>query len=56
MILIAACGALALTYSRARTSPEALLTAIHAAGITIRDVRTEEPDLEDVFVALTHRD
>ena len=30
--------------------------ALAGAGIGIRDVRTEEPDLEDVFVALTHKD
>jgi ABC-2 type transport system ATP-binding protein len=32
---------------------EALLSAVHCAGITIRDVATEEPDLEDVFLELT---
>ncbi|MEM7489817.1 MAG: ABC transporter ATP-binding protein [Pseudomonadota bacterium] len=47
-------GALALTYSRGKVSAERLLAAIHAAGIAIRDVRTEEADLEDVFVSLTH--
>jgi len=46
-------GTLAFTYSRTRTAPGAILDAIRAAGITIRDVRTEEPDLEDVFLALT---
>ncbi|UWQ21930.1 ABC transporter ATP-binding protein [Jannaschia sp. W003] len=49
-------GALAFTYSRARASVEAILAAVHAGGVEVRDVRTEEPDLEDVFVALTHRD
>ncbi|WP_298436950.1 ABC transporter ATP-binding protein [uncultured Jannaschia sp.] len=49
-------GALALTYNRGRVSAEQLLSAVHAAGITIRDVRTEEADLEDVFVSLTHKD
>ena len=49
-------GALAMTYSRAKVGPQQLLDAIHRAGIAIRDVRTEEPDLEDVFVALTHKD
>ena len=47
-------GAIALTYRRGKVSAERLLAAVHAAGITIRDVRTEEPDLEDVFVSLTH--
>ena len=49
-------GSIALTYSRARIGAEQLLDAVHRAGISIRDVRTEEADLEDVFVALTHRD
>ncbi|WP_371155509.1 ABC transporter ATP-binding protein [Jannaschia sp. 2305UL9-9] len=49
-------GSLALTYNRARVSAEQLLAAVHAAGISIRDVRTEEADLEDVFVSLTHSD
>ena len=49
-------GAVAMTYSRATTGPERLIEAVHGAGLAIRDIRTEEPDLEDVFVALTHRD
>ncbi|MEM8789338.1 MAG: ABC transporter ATP-binding protein [Pseudomonadota bacterium] len=48
-------GALAFTYRRGRTSPEAVLDAVRAAGIHIRDVATEEADLEDVFVSLTSR-
>ncbi|QBF29842.1 ABC transporter ATP-binding protein [Thalassococcus sp. S3] len=46
-------GTLALTYHRQKTSAETVLDAVRAAGITIRDVKTEEPDLEDVFLALT---
>ncbi len=46
-------GALALTYSRSAHRVADLLAALSRAGITIRDVATEEPDLEDVFVALT---
>ena len=46
-------GALAFSYNRAATPAEAVLAAVRDAGITIRDVRTEEPDLEDVFLALT---
>ncbi|WP_308918116.1 ABC transporter ATP-binding protein [Jannaschia sp. LMIT008] len=49
-------GSIALTYMRGRTGPEQLIDAVHRAGITIRDVRTEEASLEDVFVSLTHRD
>lgn len=49
-------GALAITYRRSETTAEAILRAVAEAGISIRDVATEEPDLEDVFVALTSRD
>jgi ABC-2 type transport system ATP-binding protein len=47
-------GALAFTYRRGTVSADRVLAAVHAAGISIRDVRTEEADLEDVFVSLTH--
>ena len=46
-------GAIALTYRRGETRAEAVLDAVRAAGITIRDVRTEDPDLQDVFLSLT---
>jgi ABC-2 type transport system ATP-binding protein len=32
---------------------EALIAALHRAGVSIRDIATEEPDLEDVFLDLT---
>ena len=48
-------GALALNYETRRTKAEAVLEAVRAAGISIRDVRTEEPDLQDVFLTLTRR-
>ena len=35
------------------TATAAVLEAVRAAGISIRDVKTEEADLEDVFLALT---
>lgn len=44
---------LALSYRKGKVNMEALLGAVHDAGITIRDVATEEPDLEDVFLELT---
>jgi len=31
-----------------------VLAAVRAAGVHIKDLRTEEPDLEDVFVSLTY--
>lgn len=46
-------GSLALTYRSTRTSAQDVLNAVQSAGIRIRDLRTEEPDLEDVFLALT---
>lgn len=49
-------GALVLNYRRSVTGAEALLDAVRTAGIRIRDVATEEPDLEDVFVSLTGGD
>ena len=48
-------GALAFTYRRSRTSPDDVLAALRNAGIRIRDVATEEADLEDVFLDLTRR-
>ncbi|MEX0301079.1 MAG: ABC transporter ATP-binding protein [Leisingera sp.] len=46
-------GAVALRYRSRVTSAEDVLGAVHAAGISIRDVKTEEADLEDVFLSLT---
>jgi len=46
-------GALAITYRTSQTPAEAVLEAVRNAGITIRDVKTEQADLEDVFLDLT---
>lgn len=46
-------GAVVLRYRSQATSAEDVLAAVHAAGISIRDVKTEEADLEDVFLSLT---
>jgi ABC-2 type transport system ATP-binding protein len=46
-------GALAFSYRRSQTSPGDILEAVRDAGIRIRDVATEEADLEDVFLDLT---
>ncbi|MFW8594002.1 ATP-binding cassette domain-containing protein [Cribrihabitans neustonicus] len=46
-------GAVVLRYHSQQTSAEEVLAAVRAAGISIRDVKTEEADLEDVFLALT---
>ncbi len=46
-------GALAITYRSSEMDIEALLGKVRAAGVGISDLSTEEPDLEEVFVALT---
>ncbi|MCB1333812.1 MAG: ABC transporter ATP-binding protein [Roseivivax sp.] len=46
-------GTLAVSYRARQTSAEAVLEATRAAGIRIRDVKTEQADLEDVFLSLT---
>jgi ABC-2 type transport system ATP-binding protein len=46
-------GWLAVTYRSADISVEALLERFRAAGVSIRDIAIHEPDLEDVFLALT---
>lgn len=46
-------GSLAMTYSTSQISADQILDALRRAGVTIRDIRTEEADLEDVFLALT---
>ena len=49
-------GAFAVTYRKGQSSVEQVLAAVRAAGVTIADITTEDPDLEDVFVALTSGD
>jgi ABC-2 type transport system ATP-binding protein len=44
---------LALTYDRHRTSAPALVAAAQAAGLEIKDITTEEPNLEEVFLSVT---
>ncbi|MEY8141746.1 ABC transporter ATP-binding protein [Falsihalocynthiibacter sp. CO-5D18] len=46
-------GSLAISYKSTTTSASEILDSLRDANITIRDVRTEEPDLEDAFLALT---
>jgi ABC-2 type transport system ATP-binding protein len=47
-------GDLAVTFRTADAGVEQVIAAVLAAGVPIKDLRTEEPDLEDVFVALTY--
>ncbi len=44
---------LALRYHRSETEIGQLLDAVRRAGVTIRDLSTDEPDLEDIFLHLT---
>jgi ABC-2 type transport system ATP-binding protein len=46
-------GAFAVTYRTGQSSVEQVLAAVRGAGLHIKDIVTENPDLEDVFVALT---
>jgi ABC-2 type transport system ATP-binding protein len=48
-------GALAITYRSGEHRVEDLLDRVRAAGIRIRDLAMDSPDLEDVFVELTKR-
>ena len=47
-------GAFAVTYRKGQSSVEQGLAAVRGAGVTIADISTEDPDLEDVFLALTY--
>jgi ABC-2 type transport system ATP-binding protein len=49
-------GRLAVTYKTGEASVESVLAAVRQAGVAIRDLSTEDPDLEDVFLALTYGD
>lgn len=46
-------GSLAISYQTGQTTAEQVLEAVRAAGLTIRDVKTEQADLQDVFLNLT---
>ena len=46
-------GRFLFRYGPSRTTLAPLFAELHAAGLTIRDVSTEETDLEDIFLRLT---
>ena len=46
-------GRLAFTYQSVKIQADAVLDILRNADITIKDVRTQEPHLEDVFLSLT---
>ena len=47
-------GALAVTFKTGEAGVEAVLAAVREAGVAIKDLATEDPDLEDVFLSLTY--
>ncbi len=47
-------GQLRINYRSGKDSISAMLNQVKAAGLSIADLKTEEPDLEDVFMALTY--
>jgi ABC-2 type transport system ATP-binding protein len=47
-------GSLAVDFKTTDASVEAVLNAVRAAGVHIKDLATEAPDLEDVFMSLTY--
>jgi ABC-2 type transport system ATP-binding protein len=47
-------GGFAVSYRTGQSSVEQVLAAIRKAGLHIKDISTEDPDLEDVFVSLTY--
>jgi ABC-2 type transport system ATP-binding protein len=46
-------GGIAVTYRAAERSVEDILARVAADGVRIKDLRIDEPDLEDVFMSLT---
>ncbi|MFN7451449.1 MAG: ABC transporter ATP-binding protein [Alphaproteobacteria bacterium] len=48
-------GKLVVQYQPSRANMDAILTRVREAGLTIKDVSTEEADLEDIFRTLTKR-
>lgn len=47
-------GDLVINYNKGVDSVTALLNQVKAAGLSIADLRTDQPDLEDVFLQLTY--
>ncbi len=46
-------GAFEVSYRTGQSSVEQVLAAVRASGVHIKDIATEDPDLEDVFLSLT---
>ncbi len=47
-------GSLAVDFKTSESGVEAVLGAVRAAGVHIKDLSTEDPDLEDIFMSLTY--
>ena len=47
-------GSLAISYQFGKQSVAELIERVRSTGLRINDLRTEEPSLEDVFMALTY--
>ncbi|MGE5500490.1 MAG: ABC transporter ATP-binding protein [Ignavibacteriales bacterium] len=47
-------GSFQVTYRTGQSSVEQVLAAVRATGLHIKDIATEDPDLEDVFLSLTY--
>jgi ABC-2 type transport system ATP-binding protein len=47
-------GQLAVTFKTGEAGVESVLAAVRDAGVAIKDLATEDPDLEDVFLSLTY--
>ena len=47
-------GDVAVTFKTGEAGVEQVIAAVRAAGVPIKDLRTEDPDLEDVFISLTY--
>jgi ABC-2 type transport system ATP-binding protein len=55
-LTLASPSRLLFRYGPSRTTLDELFTAVKEAGLIIRDVTTEETDLEDIFLRLTRSD
>ena len=47
-------GELAINFKSSAVRVTALIEQVRASGVKIADLRTEQPDLEDVFMSLTY--
>jgi len=47
-------GSFQVSYRTGESSVEQVLAALRGVGLHIRDIATEDPDLEDVFLSLTY--